>query len=243
MITFIDIGNSRTKLCCKKNFNSTLFSEIKTVNNERFNEAYYQEHLKDTKKIIVANVASNTITKQLSLWCDNNKIIYKEVYSEKVKGDVVSAYDQPEHLGVDRWLTLVATSQLYPNKNVLIIDAGTATTIDLLAKSGQHLGGWILAGLSTLFTSVLKETVKVKAKVVDQKSLSFGTNTTSNVNNACWAATIGFINQAIVQAENEITHLDEIIITGGNGKALQVLVNREITLIDELVFYGLNSYC
>ena len=52
-------------------------------------------------------------------------------------------------LGVDRWLAILAAAfKLYPQKNVLIIDAGTATTVDLLAKSGVHQGGWILPGIT-----------------------------------------------------------------------------------------------
>ena len=182
------------------------------------------------------------MTDNLEDWCRKKNLIYKEVKSEKKRGRVTSAYENPQQLGIDRWLSLLAVAQLYPNKNVLIIDAGTATTIDLLAASGQHLGGWILAGVSTLFNSVINETVKVNAKVTNEVSLVFGTSTTSNVNNACWAATVGLINQAISQTEIELNQLDEIIITGGNGKALKKLISTQMTQIDELLFYGLNSY-
>ena len=242
MKLLVDIGNTRTKHCSIKQSDSGLFSPIVIINNINFEEAYFAKHFINATMVIVANVATNLYTKKLAIWCKKNNIICIEVSSQRIKGRVRSGYEQPEQLGVDRWLTLVAAEKLFPKKNVLIIDAGTATTIDLLASSGQHLGGWILAGISTLFSSVLKETVKVKAEVVDDKNLAFGNNTNSNVNNACWAATVGLIKQGIEQAEISVSQLDEIIITGGNAKGLDTLLSQKVTLIDDLIFYGLNAY-
>ena len=242
MTTLIDIGNSRVKYCSLDEIDKGTFTKVTTVANEYFNESYFTEYFRHVNKIIVASVAPNLLTENLERWCLKQNLSYLEVKSEQKRANVISAYDQPEQLGVDRWLTLLGSAQIYPNKSVLIIDAGTATTIDLLSPSGQHIGGWILAGISTLFNSVLKETTKVSAKVVNHTSLSFGKNTTSNVNNACWAATVGLINQAITQAKYEVNHLDKIIITGGNAEVLQKLLSVDVTRIDELVFYGLNRY-
>ncbi len=243
MNILIDIGNSRTKYCFADKSDITSFTQITAVKNKDFNKDFFEQHFISADKVIVASVASDLLTAKLERWCKKNKLTFREVKSEKKRGRVTSAYDKPQQLGIDRWLALLAVEQIYPNKNVLIIDAGTATTVDLLAASGQHLGGWILAGVSALFTSILKETTNVEAKPVDEVSLAFGSNTTTNVNNACWAATVGLINEAIRQAEIEFGPLDEIVITGGNGRVLQKLVLTEMTQIDELLFYGLNRYC
>ena len=242
MTILIDIGNSRTKHCRLNKEGSNLFTQVTTINNEYFNEHFFDKHFSNAHKVIVANVASTQLTTKLEQWCSNHELTFIEVKSEQQKAAVISAYEKPQQLGVDRWLTLLAAAQLYPNKNVLIIDAGTATTVDLLAASGQHLGGWILAGVSTLFSSILKETTNVEAKPADEASLVFGSNTTTNVNNACWAATVGLINEAIRQAEIKLGSLDEVIITGGNSVTLQNLVSSPMTRVEDLVFYGLNSY-
>jgi len=242
LTVLIDIGNSRTKYCyVEKDCNASL-SHFAVINNECFNEELFAKDFVNAGNVIVANVATDSLTAKLAKWCKNHKIGYIEVRSEQKKGKVVSAYEEPQQLGVDRWLALLAAEQLYPDRSVLIIDAGTATTVDLLNASGQHIGGWILAGISTLFTSVLNETTKVHAKQAEEISITFGNNTSTNVNNASWAATVGLINQAIRQAKQELNQLDEIILTGGNGKALQKLISARTTQIDELVFYGLNSY-
>ncbi len=68
--------------------------------------------------------------------------------SEAICMGVTNGYDQPERLGVDRWLTLIAASQLIDG-DCIVIDAGSAITVDLLRADGQHLGGAILPGINT----------------------------------------------------------------------------------------------
>jgi len=61
---------------------------------------------------------------------------------------VKNGYHHPERLGVDRWMVLLAAAEI-ADGDVLIIDAGSAMTIDLLRADGQHLGGAILPGINT----------------------------------------------------------------------------------------------
>ncbi|MBU2871022.1 type III pantothenate kinase [Colwellia sp. E2M01] len=265
MIYLIDIGNSRTKYVHCEN---DKLSAITQLSNDDFSMDYFVESFSQATQIIVANVASANLTKTLKAWCDTQGISYSQVHSEQQKNNLKSAYQEPTKLGIDRWLALVAASQLYPQKNVLIIDAGTATTIDFLEKSGQHQGGWILAGIDTLRTSLLSNSTLVTAEEYASADISFGKNTSDNVHNACWSATLGMIqqgiNQVIIQAK-----LDVIILTGGNGLALTELLltdkqqltqsqneddygnainnknalANEIYFIDNFIFYGLQAYC
>ena len=61
---------------------------------------------------------------------------------------ITSAYREPESLGTDRWLGLIGASRLVQQDSI-IIDLGSAITIDLLRADGQHLGGAILPGFHT----------------------------------------------------------------------------------------------
>jgi len=193
-------------------------------------------------KLIVASVSRNELTDKIELWCHKHNINYQKVDSEKYRNDVISAYHQPSQLGVDRWLTLIGANALYPSKNILIIDAGTATTIDLLSACGAHQGGWILAGIDTLFSCVLASTSQVQADLVKDASLSFGASSTENVNNATWAATVGAISLAVSQSGKQGVVIDEILLTGGNGRTLASLLSHRCTVIEDLVFIGLQAY-
>lgn len=61
-------------------------------------------------------------------------------------GGVINGYACPAELGDDRWAALLGARVRYPEQNVVIVDAGTAVTVDALAASGQHVGGAIIAG-------------------------------------------------------------------------------------------------
>ncbi|TYK66991.1 type III pantothenate kinase [Colwellia echini] len=265
MIFLIDIGNSRIKYVHRlEGSESIKLSAITQLSNIDFSVDDFANHFSQATKIIVANVGSSTLTDALKTWCKTQNVSFTQVFSEKQKNNVVSAYQDPSKLGIDRWLALLAAAQHYPNKNVLIIDAGTATTVDFLAKSGQHQGGWILAGIDTLRASLLNNSTLVTADEQANSAISFGKNTNDNVHNACWSATLGMIQQGIGQAQ-EYGTLDVIILTGGNGLALTELlltethhchesidesgydndkaIAKEIHYIDNFIFYGLQAYC
>jgi len=249
MITLIDIGNSRTKYVQLIDGELSATSQL---DNKDFNPVYFAKHFSQASKVVVANVANSKLTVELAVWCQSKNIGFTQVHSEKQKNTLISAYQKPTQLGIDRWLALLAATHLYPQQSVLIIDAGTATTVDLVASNGQHQGGWILAGMQALFNSILSHSTLVHAESKTAPSLAFGSNTTDNVNNACWAATLGMVNQAITQAQ-QLGNIDHIVLTGGNGLALEELLVadtsekgisvKNIKFIDNLIFYGLQEYC
>ncbi len=249
MIVLIDIGNSRTKYAELIDDKLSITSQL---DNKDFNTTYFAKHYSHASKVVVANVANSALTSELATWCQSKKIGFTQVHSEQQKNSLISAYEKPTQLGIDRWLALLAASHLYPKQSVLIIDAGTATTVDLVASNGQHQGGWILAGIKALFNSILSHSTLVHAESKTAPSLAFGSNTTDNVNNACWAATLGMINQAISQAQ-QLSNIEHIVLTGGNGLALAELLVadtseksipvKDIQFIDNLIFYGLQEYC
>ena len=239
MIALVDIGNSRAKYCIVSQGQR---SRVQRFSNELLSDEYLAKCFSGVDKLIVASVSHNKLTDKIESWCKEQNIRYQKVVSEKSKKDVVSAYNRPSQLGVDRWLTLIAANTLYPSTNSLIVDAGTATTIDLLAANGTHQGGWILAGIETLFSCVLNNTSLVQANVDKTASLAFGANSSENVNNATWAATIGAINLAVVQSERQGIVIDEILLTGGNGRTLASLLSHRCTVIEDLVFIGLQAY-
>jgi type III pantothenate kinase len=131
MIALVDIGNSRTKFCIVSKGSR---GAVHSLPNELLSSDYLTGYFNKIDKLIIASVSRNALADKIELWCQKHNINYQQVVSEKCKNDVISAYHQPSQLGVDRWLTLIGANTLYPNKNILIIDAGTATTIDCLQR-------------------------------------------------------------------------------------------------------------
>ena len=74
--------------------------------------------------------------------------------TRKTFAGVTIAYDQPEKLGVDRWLAMLAAEDEFPNCLKVIVDCGTAITVDVVDQSGQHQGGYIVPGLRLMKESL-----------------------------------------------------------------------------------------
>jgi len=83
--------------------------------------------------------------------------------TQKQYKNVVNAYENPEQHGADRWASIVAAYQDNPGYSVCVISAGTAITVDLVNKDGQHLGGYILPSFDTMHTALLADTANVKS--------------------------------------------------------------------------------
>ena len=239
MSLLVDIGNSRTKYITVENLNS---GQYQVIPNEKLTHDWLDENWLGLEKIILATVSKTSTTDTIKQWSKKNAIQLRIIESEAARFGVTSFYQEPIALGVDRWLALLGAAKLYPMKNILIVDSGTATTLDLLAANGKHKGGWILPGIDMMRISLFENTSKVKVEKTALPQVSFGSNTQENVNNACWAATLGTIEIALVEAEKQNTRVELIILSGGNAKNLSNLINHHYCIENNLIFHGLQRY-
>lgn len=242
MKLLIDVGNT---LCKYVTFQQGELSVIKSIETHLINQQWLAENFPIVEQCIVSNVNDSNLNQIITSWCESERIDYCFVESEAEKFNIRCAYDDPSTFGVDRWLGLIGASTLFPNQATLIIDAGTATTIDLLTSSGIHQGGWILPGINLMFSSLVQNTKKVFATPKNINQIAFANNTTDAVNQANWAATIGCINTAITTAHAQFLPENEslkVILTGGNAAKLKQLMTVECEFIEKLIFVGMNRY-
>lgn len=239
MIALIDVGNTNTKFVFIQQSGLT---NIKRTENNVVNESFCQQHWYQATKIVIASVGNGKITAIIKNWAKKQNILVTEVFSEANKYGVTSGYDYPSQLGVDRWLALLGAAQRFSRRNCLIVDAGTATTIDLLTATGEHVGGWILPGIATMYTSLLSNTSKIHAEPQTNGNLTFAKNTSSNVNNGLWAATVGAIELALRKAQQDLITVENVVLTGGNAHQIKKMLSVEAIVAEELVFLGLQQY-
>ena len=256
MKLLIDIGNTSLKYAFEK---QGQLSDIKRIDHQNVTTEAFINQLKKlfvnaesgqtVEKIILASVADNTIAHTIITLAEEANINLEQVFTPSQQFDVTVGYKNHQQLGVDRWLALLGAAKNYAQQNCLIIDLGTATTVDLLRKDGQHLGGWIFPGVYTMQQSLLTNTANIKVNDEQYASLYFANNTSDNVVNGCLAATVGAIDVAIKQALLLVDGLDQIILTGGNAKLIaQGIINisetaaSHVVIFDELVFKGLQIY-
>lgn len=152
--------------------------------------------------------------------------------SEKRGWGVTNGYRQPRRLGVDRWVAMIG-AWAETQSACLVVDAGTALTIDALDNEGVHLGGQIIPGAETMLASLASATsdipaVKTSAKKASQGLEMFGRNTAAAVREGSQNAVAGAVERSIRVLQDD--GLDPVVILTGGGasRILDALVETPL---------------
>lgn len=139
-------------------------------------------------------------------------------------------------LGIDRWLAVLAVKQMQPaGRPALVIDAGTAVTMDVLTPDGRHGGGYILPGLSLQLDALARHTQRVQVSAPRWRGIEFGQDTPSCVSHGVLAAMVAMANQAVVTLKTETGQVPTLWLTGGDAGIVgphlpQAVLNEHLVL-------------
>lgn len=117
------------------------------------------------------------------------------VISEKQCLGVVNSYEEPEKLGVDRFLAVCEAFHLAGKRACCVIDIGTAATVDVVDECGVHQGGHIVPGLSMLRDVLQQKTNKVRFVARGTQDIALGKSTQAAVENGSWAMLLAWAGQ------------------------------------------------
>lgn len=155
--------------------------------------------------------------------------------TEQSTGRLQSCYVEPARMGVDRWLAMLGAIE-HRSGRVAVIDAGSALTIDIVAESGQHEGGYIIPGPELMERSLLKDTDRVRFAESTDYRLQPGQSTAEAVRNGIAAAQAGAV--ALVLQDLQIG-FNQAVFCGGGSPVLMRLLNCNSDYAPDLVFEGL----
>jgi len=152
---------------------------------------------------------------------------------------VTNAYREPERLGVDRWLALIAASELVRG-DVFIIDAGSAMTLDLMRADGKHLGGAILPGINTsldAFKRIFEHIDFDDPAIAETTEPGCSTEEAIHINYTHSSIELlpGLVNRWTSYFENEAT----ILLAGGDAVEVQSVLQKPARIVPDLVFLGM----
>lgn len=163
--------------------------------------------------IIISNVAGPDAAARMRAWLGQWPAAQVEVLqASAARCGVRNSYAQPAQLGCDRWAALIGARQLAEGA-LLIVSAGTATTIDVLEADGLFAGGCILPGLDLMHRSLSQNTAGLPSTPGHFAPLA--RNTSDAITSGCLHAQLGAI--ARIQIERPAAQL---ILTGGAAPAL-----------------------
>lgn len=158
---------------------------------------------------------------------------------EHVALPVAVRYETPETLGRDRLAAVVGATFLQPGKDLLVIDAGTAITYELVEASGVYLGGNISPGMTTRFKALNTFTRKLPLVVEQEDIPMIGTSTET-------AIRAGVVNGIVYEMDGYIDNLRIkypnllVFLTGGHSFYFERRLKNSIFADINLVLTGLN---
>lgn len=220
----------------------------------------YEEAIKSSTGVIDSLVMVTVLGEKFTYMAEKiatqKKLDFKNIESVKELAGIKNAYKEPHKLGADRFVAMIAAyhlSNIETNQKqaCIIIDSGTATTIDAVDHNGQHLGGVILSGLHLCTNSLLdnteqlpmwnNHTTKVEVSI-------FSKETTHAIASGCLIGLAGAIDNICLKMEKEVqSHTNEQntsvvkILSGGASEKLLCHMQPGYHLHENLIIFGLKT--
>jgi len=236
----IDIGNTLTKIAVfdsgqlidisiQKRITKNLLIEFIDKTNTNFSD------LSPIKSVIISSVVE--YPQILKRFINNN---YKFIeLNEHTKVPIINCYKSPTTLGKDRLAAVVAANYFYKSQDLLVIDAGTCITYDLINSKGEYIGGSISPGISIRFQALHNFTGKLPLLEKTNFEKLTGQNTKESILS-------GVMNGILFEVEGVINHYKQqyttikTIISGGDIKYFDKRLKNNIFAFPNLVLFGLN---
>jgi type III pantothenate kinase len=236
MNLLIDIGNTRLKWGMVNGHQIIAGQPLvhdQAVRHELIN---IWEKISQPQRIAIACVSAKQLLEQvrsvaLELWPGVDIISAK---SQAQAYGVQNAYENPEKLGVDRWLSLVAARHFYPGA-ACVIDCGTAITVDVLDAYGKHQGGLISPGLMLMKKSLSLGTEQLQFSAAHH-AFGLATNTASAIYSGTLSAAVGLIEHVVARQPDNM----QVILTGGDAQLVAERLVFKPVIDADIVLRGLS---
>lgn len=228
MNLIIDIGNTLVKYA--------IFKEDLLVDLEKSSEVDFDLIYQIITKNNIEYVIVSSVREKIEWNIDIKPIILSHTTNLPIQLN----YYTPETLGNDRIANAVACSVLYPNKNVLVIDAGSCITMDFIDKNKVYQGGRISPGLEMRYRSLHEFTAKLPKLNINSESKIIGKNTNESIISGVQQGVLSEINAIIDDLKKENEDLF-VIVTGGDTFFFEKAIKNSIFADRNFVLKGLNE--
>lgn len=240
----LDVGNSRLKWGVLDNGDIRRTGHISLANIKEKGLSVLTTKLpRNVDAVFASNVAGTSFGTRLSgvvgMHCNADVHFAR---SERRGWGITNSYRQPRLLGVDRWVAMVgAWAEI--KSACLVVDAGTAVTLDAIDREGHHLGGQIIPGVETMLNSLSSATsdipaVKASPKPTSDDMKMFGRNTAAAVREGAQNAVAGAIDRATKTLRSN-GYRPKVILTGGGASRILGALAKEPLHRPNLVLLGL----
>lgn len=233
-----DIGNSRVKWAYSnqgrlESRGNLLASEI---TNSTLNDSFSGQQNVDS--IWISNVGAPAIVEEIREWFSVNHFLDAQLISvtQSVCG-IDNQYESQDTQGVDRWVAAVGARSVVDQGDLVIIDAGTAVTIDWLSDKNKYKGGAILPGFALMHDALTSRTAGLKSQASWAQNI-VGRSTAECVNSGVSFGLVGAIERVTTQMVEGIGSPVSLLLTGGNASAIAARSGLGFIVVENLVLLG-----
>lgn len=133
--------------------------------------------------------------------------------TSSVRLNIRLAVDHPEELGADRIVNAAAAFDRHPG-GVIVVDFGTATTLEVVSSAGVYEGGVIMPGLRLMQESLHRRTAKLPEVRLGRPASALGRNTVESIRSGVYHAHVGGL-EAVIRAVRNVWGPLPVVATGG----------------------------
>ena len=229
----LDVGNSRCKWALVRDGQSTHRGAFNNTEWSALQQVFAQ--LPRPARILVSNVAGAAMAERLRALCAPWDCPLVFVAAQKQQCGVRNGYQQPHRLGSDRWAALIAAWQRVRGA-CLVVNCGTATTVDALSAEGEFIGGLILPGLYLMQQSLLGNAAQLAEKT--GTLCDFPLNTADAMHSGVLRATLGAIEHQYSLLASSFADA-RCVLSGGAAERVRPYLVMPLDHVDNLVLHGL----
>lgn len=173
------------------------------------------------ERLVLVHVLGATFTASLEAFCTEVQLPVTVVQSQADVYGIQVAYPNAAHFGADRFVGLLAARRLFGEQAAIIIDCGTAVTMDGLQADGKHLGGVIFPGLQLLSDALIRRTqaAHMSATPFDEPKV-FNDNTLQGMGSGCLFSLVGALEGICERMQAQMLQPAQILLCGGDTALL-----------------------
>ena len=233
----IDLGNSRVKIADAKHLDKFVTLENTVAGPAEVDNCIKQ--LRAGSDVVISSVRKPGLNQTLIRGLEQRGYSLRFLGWRDVQPLLRTDYDSRSTLGIDRQMAMLGAMSLTAGA-AIVIDLGTASTIDAIDSQQLHLGGVIFAGLDLHREALLAGTDDIRANQLDNEAMTFPLSTNAAVSAGtlhAWRASIWGIRRQMFDKLPENT---QTFITGGQHVLLDIGRDESISVVPELVMQGMN---
>jgi type III pantothenate kinase len=246
MTLLVDMGNSRMKVA-----ESTKVDDVYTLSYGDASAVNclvsYLEQQSTLTSIALVSVLGEQFEKDIKQYCTDKNVELTWVTSTKAAQGINNYYDKPSALGSDRFVALVGAIKQFPSQYCIVVDCGTAVTIDSLTAEGEFQGGVILPGLQLWGQSLIGRTSQLDENNLVSPEL-LAKNTADAIGAGSVYGLVGAVDgiclrmkQRFIEGGADSSSV-RLVLCGGDAALVASHSQLDFTVLPHLVLMGLAQY-